>query len=196
MIRLVTPASAYRHSFLEGATEFFAEGRPESTYAPSLGYDSLGLRQRFGQFAADLVALEAGRGGDRHSYVDRVLWLVDDGRYVGQASVRPELTTDFLMTYGGHIGYSIRPTQRRQGYGVRILALALPVAREMGLERILVTCNADNAASRSIIERNGGRLERALSMPREILLMERLDPDKPLDKLRFWIDLSDVIHPT
>ncbi len=191
-LRLVEPTVALCESFLEGAAEFYAEGRPSSTYVPLLGYSLQDLRPSFARFVAELRALASGTSGRAGLAADRVLWLVDGSEYVGQASVRPQLATEFLFTYGGHIGYSIRPSRRRRGYGTRLLALALPVARQLGLRRVLVTCDADNEASRRIIERNGGRFECALPLPRHVLLLEGRDPARPVSKLRFWIDLGEL----
>jgi predicted acetyltransferase len=80
------------------------------------------------------------------------------------------------MRIGGHIGYEIRPTQRKRGYGKLILRLALQEARALGIDRALLTCDCTNAASRRIIEANGGMLEDELQQ----------GDGKP-SKLRFWI---------
>ncbi|WP_166134414.1 GNAT family N-acetyltransferase [Nocardioides ochotonae] len=91
---------------------------------------------------------------------------------VGHLALRHELN-DWLHELGGHIGYSVRPSRRREGHAARALALALVEARELGLERVLVTCDEDNEASRRTIERNGGVLE-----------------DVRSGKRRYWIDLG------
>ena len=60
----------------------------------------------------------------------------------------------------GHIGYSVRPSARRQGHATAALRRSLKVARErLGLERVLVTCAEDNPASRTVIEACGGTYE-------------------------------------
>lgn len=64
------------------------------------------------------------------------------------------------------------------GYGTQILALVLPKAKELGIDRLLVTCDATNIASRKIIEKNGGILESQLP-----------NPAGGPDKLHFWIKL-------
>ncbi len=92
------------------------------------------------------------------------LWLVDGDEYIGRASIRHELNDELLLV-AGHIGYEIRPTKRRQGYGTQILALALERAREMGIYKVLVTCDTDNFGSRKIIEANGGKLENEIQVP-------------------------------
>lgn len=188
MQTLTTPSAQYQQSFLAGATEFLAEGRLDSTYAVCLGYNLGSLAKKFPQFVVDLKALaHVERSGAQ--YPDRVFWLVDGDEYLGQASIRPDLCTSYLLTYGGHIGYSIRPTLRRQGHGKTILALILDAAREMELKRMLVTCDSDNVGSRKIIEHNGGQFESAMSMNHRTFRAEGRKPSQRIDKLRYWIDL-------
>jgi predicted acetyltransferase len=81
-----------------------------------------------------------------------------DGAIVGRVSIRHALN-DFLMNEGGHIGYCVRPQYRRRGFATEILRQALIVARAEGVDPVLVTCDESNAASATIIERAGGRLE-------------------------------------
>ena len=190
MIRLDDPSIRYKDSFLEGAAEFHAEGRFEATYGTGLGYDLDGMQRRFGQFVRALRALGDPSRRFRGGYVDRVLWLVDGGEYVGQVSIRPELCTRYLITYGGHIGYSIRPSRRGRGYGNEILALALKVSEEMGLKKVLITCDSDNIASRKIIERNGGIFESAARMNGSAFRAEGRGRRRGVEKLRYWIELS------
>ncbi len=85
-------------------------------------------------------------------------WIVDGPDLVGFLALRHELTP-FLLEEGGHIGYSVRPSRRREGHASRALALALPRAAALGLDRVLLTCDEDNVASRRTIEQNGGELE-------------------------------------
>jgi predicted acetyltransferase len=114
-----------------------------------------------------------------HLVPETYLWLVDAGEFIGRVSIRHELN-EALRTVGGHVGYEIRPSKRRQGYGTRILALALERAKALGLREVLVTCDADNVGSRRIIEQNGGRLENQIEAP-----------GARVPKLRFWISIPD-----
>ena len=77
---------------------------------------------------------------------------------VGMIDVRQSLATDFLAQYGGHIGYSVRPTERRRGYATQMLALALEKCREFGLSSIRIGCYESNEASIRTIKANGGVL--------------------------------------
>lgn len=87
-----------------------------------------------------------------------LFWLVDNGEVVGFLSVRHRLN-DWLRAVGGHVGYSVRATMRRQGYATAALALAVRRAREIGVDRVMVTCNDDNVGSYRTIERVGGVLQ-------------------------------------
>lgn len=81
-----------------------------------------------------------------------------DGHLVGMVNIRYRLN-DFLLHLGGHIGYSVRPSERRKGYAKTMLRLALDACRSMGLKRVLLTCDRDNIASAKTIRANGGVLE-------------------------------------
>lgn len=82
-----------------------------------------------------------------------------DFRIVGMIDLRHRLN-DFLAEYGGHIGYSVRPDERRKGYAKQMLALALDEAKKRGINRVLVTCDDGNTASAHTILANGGVFER------------------------------------
>ena len=85
-------------------------------------------------------------------------WWTDGDTYLGRINIRHRLN-DYLREVGGHIGYDIRPTARRQGHATAMLAAALPRAAGLGIEKALITCDADNTASRKVIETNGGVFE-------------------------------------
>jgi predicted acetyltransferase len=87
-------------------------------------------------------------------------WIIDGepDEVVGFLAFRHELNA-FLLDEGGHIGYSVRPARRREGHATRALGLAVRRAAELGLKRVLVTCDDDNLASAATIVANGGVLE-------------------------------------
>lgn len=85
--------------------------------------------------------------------------LVDDEKLIGEIHIRVHLT-DNLLKYGGHIGYGINPKYWHQGYGTKMLKMALEKYKSLIEEdKILITCDDENIASAKIIEANGGILE-------------------------------------
>lgn len=81
-----------------------------------------------------------------------------DNRLVGMIQVR-HYFNDFLEMFGGHIGYSIRPAERRKGYAKKMLKKVLPFCKEIGIEKVLVTCIDGNVGSEKTILANGGVYE-------------------------------------
>ena len=105
-------------------------------------------------------------------------WLVaNDTQIIGESRLRHWLIPS-LEHEGGHIGYVIRPSARWKGYGTCILALTLERARDLRLNRVLLTCDTDNIGSARVIEKNGGKLaSQGISN----------SSGKPIS--RYWIDL-------
>lgn len=85
-------------------------------------------------------------------------WIVEDDEYLGSIALRHTLN-ESLFEVGGHIGYGIRPSARRRGLASWALTETLRTAPAMGLDRVLITCNPDNAASARVIESHGGVYE-------------------------------------
>ena len=81
-----------------------------------------------------------------------------DGEIVGRTSIRHELN-DFLAREGGHIGYAVVSQHRRRGYATEILRQSLVIARSLGIDRVLVTCDETNVGSMKVIEACGGLYE-------------------------------------
>jgi predicted acetyltransferase len=113
--------------------------------------------QSFGEFVQMVEDHRRGRSLDP-GWVESTWLLAEvDGVVVGRSSIRFELN-DSLLIKGGHIGYAVRPSYRRRGHATEVLRQSLIVARSVGVDRVLVTCDDSNVGSRKVIEANGGVL--------------------------------------
>lgn len=102
---------------------------------------------------------------------------VSDNKLVGMIQVRHRFN-DYLEKYAGHIGYSVRPSERHKGYAKEMLKMTLPFCKESGIEKVLVSCIDGNIGSEKTILANGGVYESTVH-----------EPDDNVDLKRFWISL-------
>lgn len=167
-IFLSRPDVRYKDSFIAAMREFQREGRN-----PDWNFDV--LTEQFDEYVQVQIERETNPLAGR--VPETVYWLIVDNIHTGRVSVRHRLT-EGLERYGGHIGYDIRPSMRRKGYGTLQCRLALEKARAIGLERVLITCDDDNVGSRKIIEANGG------------VLQDKIDNGRYALTRRYWIDLT------
>lgn len=161
MLELRPPDAGLAESWFAAVAEF------DGAHLAGSGFD--GAPPEFGaaEFgAAEFEAMVADRLGQADPATTmppgRVhctfLWIVEDETFLGFLAIRHELTP-FLLEQGGHIGYAVRPSRRGQGIASWALEQSLPTAAELGIDPVLVTCDADNEASRRTILRCGGRYE-------------------------------------
>jgi predicted acetyltransferase len=154
-MELQEPRIEFKDTFIEAVKEYQADtdNSFRNRWYKKLSIDE--LEKNFPAFVKKEIA--ASRGEDLpEGYVPHsTYWLMDSGRFAGQVNIRHRLTPE-LERAGGHIGYDIRPSQRGRGLGNQILALALPKAKELGIERVLMLADTRNAASLKVIENNGG----------------------------------------
>lgn len=177
-MELRLPSAEYKASFIEAVREY--QEYPTHTFRDEK-YRLLSTSELESDFDAFISREASNRRGENlpEGHVPCTdYWLIDNEEFIGRVSIRHHLN-DALLRLGGHIGYDIRPGRRGRGYGNAILRLTLPKAKELGIKRALVTCDATNIASRKIIEKNGGVLENRVG-----------NPETGIDKLRFWIALA------
>ena len=84
-------------------------------------------------------------------------WMIDAEGFAGRIIIGLTFSPD-PDRFGNHVGYAVRPSKRRKGYGTEALQCLIHEARKMNLHKLMPICDAANIASRKVIERNGGIL--------------------------------------
>ena len=170
-LKLVELTPAYRPQLEEMMAEWLAAEKPEDVTPWAI------VRADYRDFDRYRASLNIETGDETH-VPDRTFFCLDEdtGRFVGAVNLRLRLNRR-LLEQGGHIGDGIRPSLRGQGYGTRMLALALEKCRELGIYHVLMVCDKDNPASARVIRKNGGVLENEPVVDGCIIQ-------------RYWIDLD------
>ncbi len=155
---LALSSAFYQRSFIEALHEGFKRGIGQAKPSAEITEIERGFEAYIARTtdATGTITLPDGKVVPKVPF--DVFWLVEGDTFIGEASVRYELN-DWLVEGGGHVGYGIRPSFQRQGYGKLILKLALEKCRAYDTGPVLVTCNESNISSAKIIEANGGVLE-------------------------------------
>lgn len=148
---LVFPAIEHKEAALEYKQEHIDCGEPWI-------HGSGGL-MKADNYEGWLQKITAAQTAPQTGWVNGSTYFLFVGdRITGTIQIRHTLN-DELLNSGGHIGYGIRPSERRKGYGAKMLALALEKCRELGIEKALVTCDKGNTGSARTVLKNGGVLE-------------------------------------
>lgn len=153
-LTLVKPTNAHKALVIEYKKEFLDNGDSMD------GTAGLSNAESYESWLSDLQA-NAFEDTVKEGLVPASTYLVttEDGeRLVGMIDIRHRLN-DFLLKCGGHIGYSIRKSERRKGFATEALRLGLNVCKELGVNEVLVTCDKENVGSAKTVIKNGGILE-------------------------------------
>ncbi|MDN6967162.1 GNAT family N-acetyltransferase [Oenococcus sp. UCMA 17063] len=146
------PKIKYQQSFYKYVESYLTDGEPSYYKKYRLALDD------FDQYINILEKESQGIDLPKDCLAQSTFWLVDDkSNVLGVTRIRRQ-----ALEFGGNIGYDISPSYRNKGYGSSILKLALIKASEMNLGKAIVTCEAENIASKKIIEKNRGKFIKSL----------------------------------
>ncbi len=170
-MKLITLTSSYKTEWESLISEFEENGEKLIPLAMK------GHANTFEEFLIE--AYKNSKGIDLPDGIvpSHIYFLVDDNsKYlIGAIDIRHYLN-EYLLKYGGNIGYGIRPSERKKEYATEMLYLALEECKTKGLSKVLITCFKSNVASANTIIKNGGILENEIAEGGNV-------------KQRYWIQL-------
>lgn len=172
-LKLVLPTPDYKEKIMDYKREFIENG--DSMHGTAGLRKAETFEEWYSAFCDNLKEETV-----REGLVPATTYLAVDTyneRLIGMIDIRHRLN-DYLLSFGGHIGYSVRKLQRHQGYATEMLALALKECSKLNIKKVLITCNNDNVASAKTIINNGGKFENEIQEENNNIIQ------------RYWISLD------
>ena len=164
-LRLTAPAAEYADDIRSFRQEVLECDTGEDLFAGCLSLDECASAEEWIRLCrlreAEDTCEQTGVSVPSDTYL---AVRIRDNRIVGVVDLRHHIAHPVLGTWGGHCGYTVRPSERGKGYAKQMLRLNLQNAERLGIERLLVTCNEQNAASERVILANGGVYESTLAV--------------------------------
>ena len=171
----VKPDLTYYEKYNGMMREWLASG---TRIAPWFLGEPIETLDGFAEYVKMLDGCEHGNADAKYASTTSYFIVDENDRLIGAASLRHYLTVEGFNSWG-HIGYGVRPGERRKGYGVQILNLMLQQAKRRGIYRVLIGVYDSNVGSWKTVEKCGGRLENVVHIE---------NGDEPIR--RYWIDIE------
>jgi predicted acetyltransferase len=168
--RLIVPNMEIKKQFLDYLDEWKKE--------PRIVPDCVDLKKKtFEDWLSQNISYRYSSNVPSYMVSSTTFLLVDDSNYIYGALDFRHYLNESLLALAGHIGYGVRPSQRRKGYAKMMLNMALDIIKEKGYDKVLISCAKSNVASRNTILSQGGFMEN------EVLYKDEVYQ-------RFWIYLK------
>ena len=185
-IELIEPNMKYADeiwAFRQEVMEFDAEN--EDQFAGCISLDSSKSAEEWINICnlrkSEETCEQVGTNVPSHMYL---AVRKNDDKVVGVIDLRHHINHPILGTWGGHCGYSVRPSERRKGYAKEMLRLNIQNAKALGIPKLLITCNVTNEASKKTILANGGVFENTIDVDGTV--MKRYWITVGSEKLPIW----------
>ncbi|MDR4901227.1 GNAT family N-acetyltransferase [Bacillus mycoides] len=150
-MKLLKPTYEYSEQIMEYRQAFLHSGEEPHGSCSLQNFDSIG--EWF-----EKVSTQEGGNLPSNRVLSSQFFSVENGKIIGFVNIRHRLNPELLWE-SGHIGYSVHPNKRRQGYATKQLQLSLAEAQKFGLKKVLITCDKANIGSAKTIQKVGGVLE-------------------------------------
>lgn len=180
-IKLLKPTMDYADDIMKFRQEIF-EAKDEDAFAGCGNLESCETAQQW----IDTITLMENPETCPEGRVSANIFIavrVSDHKIVGVIDLRHHLGNPVLSSWGGHFGYIVRPSERKKGYAKEMVRQNLEKSKELGLHKVMITCDRNNTASERTILANGGVFEK------EVLV------DGGYTK-RFWVTITESLLKT
>ncbi|HDR7620704.1 TPA: GNAT family N-acetyltransferase [Bacillus mycoides] len=151
-MKLLKPTYEYSEQIMEYRQAFLHSGEEPHGSCSLQNFDSIG------EWFEKVSTQEEGKNLPSNRVPSSQFVSVENGKIIGFVNIRHRLNPELLWE-SGHIGYSVHPNKRHQGYATEQLQLSLAEAQKFGLKKVLITCDKANVGSAKTIQKVGGVLE-------------------------------------
>lgn len=176
MLKLIKPNEKYYNQYKEMMDEWNMEGSRIAPWPLHLKYHT---KECFSEMITRVEEVERGENLGEYAS-STTYWLYDDekNKLLGASNLRHYLTKEGLKLWG-HIGYGIRPSERKKGYATQLLKLTMQEAKKKNIDKVLLGAYTGNIGSWKVMEKCKGKLENIV-----------IEEETGLPVKRYWIEID------